>query len=155
MTLEDNFDPDLFHNPDDMCPVCMEELDTTDATELHCGHVFHKECSQRWHAISPCCPLCRDAPRGKQVLTARGKQVLAVRDLGFSVVDLMMVLKVVTRECVHWPHFSSRSGIQAPTGGKILHERREPSGGWYVEWFNDPPTPDWSPLEYGGTPAPF
>ena len=148
MTPEDNFDPALFHHPDDMCPICMEELDTKPTTRLRCRHTFHKECSQRWHAISPCCPLCRDV--------AEGQPVLEMCDLGFNVVGLMMVLKVVTRRCVHLPHFSSRSGIQAPTGGKILHERRTPSGGWFVEWFNNPPAnPDWSPLEYGGTPAPF
>jgi hypothetical protein len=49
-------------------------------------------------------------------------------DLGFNVVGLVMVLKVVTRQCVHLPHFSSRPGIQAPTGGKILHEAG--SVGW-------------------------
>jgi hypothetical protein len=39
------------------CPICL--CDNPDHKLTICGHVFHKNCINRWLAIKPECPLCR------------------------------------------------------------------------------------------------
>lgn len=42
----------------DVCVICLEQLSGNwGQRQLYCGHVFHKNCLQRWTRDT--CPLCR------------------------------------------------------------------------------------------------
>lgn len=40
------------------CPICYEEM-TNQATQLKCGHRFHKQCIEKWAEQQCTCPYCR------------------------------------------------------------------------------------------------
>lgn len=43
------------------CPVCKETYKQRDKMCLTpCKHVFHNECLEKWVAIAPTCPVCRN-----------------------------------------------------------------------------------------------
>ena len=42
------------------CPICLETRAVASVRELPCGHVFHRECIDKWNQISRTCPVCRD-----------------------------------------------------------------------------------------------
>jgi hypothetical protein len=42
---------------DEECPMCLDPFE--DPFKTHCGHVFCKECVQKWVADTPTCPMCR------------------------------------------------------------------------------------------------
>ncbi|XP_017850068.1 E3 ubiquitin-protein ligase RNF133-like [Drosophila busckii] len=42
------------------CSICMEQYKESDTIYTgSCGHVFHKDCLERWRKQSPLCPICR------------------------------------------------------------------------------------------------
>ena len=44
----------------DECPICLDDLPSNgENKKLICGHVFHKNCINRWLDVSSICPLCR------------------------------------------------------------------------------------------------
>lgn len=47
--------------PDDSCAVCLAELWESKVCELHCKHLFHAKCLEKWlrKAPRPVCPLCQ------------------------------------------------------------------------------------------------
>lgn len=46
--------------PDEDCAVCLEAFKPRQhCRRLHCGHIFHKRCADRWLVRTPQCPLCR------------------------------------------------------------------------------------------------
>ena len=51
------FDFCHIHSPD--CSICCENLISGHTQELHCGHLFHHECIERWIEESHTCPICR------------------------------------------------------------------------------------------------
>ncbi len=48
------------------CSICFEELDETYKTFGYCGHMFHKDCLDKWNSSpgikNPGCPMCRGPP---------------------------------------------------------------------------------------------
>jgi len=45
------------------CPICLDEYrkGAKDAVRMKkCGHVFHKQCLQKWMNVNRTCPLCRE-----------------------------------------------------------------------------------------------
>ena len=53
-----NFDFCHLHSPD--CSICCEKLYYKQVQELHCGHLFHNECVERWLEENNTCPMCRN-----------------------------------------------------------------------------------------------
>ncbi|XP_039015352.1 RING-H2 finger protein ATL13-like [Hibiscus syriacus] len=52
------------------CAVCLCEIEEDDEMrELRCGHLFHKDCLDRWlgYSYSSTCPVCRTSLMGKLV----------------------------------------------------------------------------------------
>jgi hypothetical protein len=52
------------HTADDdepfVCSICLCTLEPEAPTiELHCGHVYHRECLNEWLQVSTLCPLCK------------------------------------------------------------------------------------------------
>jgi hypothetical protein len=42
------------------CRICFNDVVTNDTiTDLPCGHIFHKDCMDRWTEFKQECPLCR------------------------------------------------------------------------------------------------
>ena len=44
------------------CPICYDPIGSKDRTKLHCGHLFHRSCIDRWTAVcehEATCPMCR------------------------------------------------------------------------------------------------
>ena len=39
------------------CTICLEEPD--ECIQLKCGHIFHKECINKWLPKNKTCPNCR------------------------------------------------------------------------------------------------
>ena len=52
-----SFDFCRSHSPD--CSICYDKLVSKQVQELHCGHLFHHECVERWIEESHTCPICR------------------------------------------------------------------------------------------------
>ena len=48
-------------NGNPLCPICLEEVIDSDNNKkvLHCNHVFHKNCIDRWLRTRSQCPVCR------------------------------------------------------------------------------------------------
>lgn len=40
------------------CSICYEEI-TNNASKLDCGHIYHKECIDKWLQVNSTCPYCR------------------------------------------------------------------------------------------------
>ncbi|KAJ4911296.1 RING/U-box superfamily protein [Raphanus sativus] len=50
------------------CPVCLTKLSSAESRmELHCSHVFHRDCVTKWLKKNPSCPICRANILGKTV----------------------------------------------------------------------------------------
>jgi hypothetical protein len=43
----------------EMCPVCLDEIQFKQLHKTTCGHVFHSECILTWFISSDECPVCR------------------------------------------------------------------------------------------------
>jgi hypothetical protein len=43
------------------CSICLEKLDYNEKREFRCGHMFHKECIDKWFkkTLSLKCPYCK------------------------------------------------------------------------------------------------
>ena len=56
-------------NSSPKCPICIETIKTgSECTLLPCGHVYHKNCAQKWlteKCKRPTCPMCRADVRTK------------------------------------------------------------------------------------------
>ena len=46
----------------DGCPICSKKISITEMKVLHCNHIHHKECIERWLFINYTCPICRTGP---------------------------------------------------------------------------------------------
>ncbi|KAE9599416.1 hypothetical protein Lal_00039419 [Lupinus albus] len=45
---------------DAVCCICLAKYENNDELkELHCSHLFHKECIDKWLKINALCPLCK------------------------------------------------------------------------------------------------
>ena len=42
-----------------VCCICLEEVVPGGGLRLDCGHVFDRECIQKWSSLQKTCPLCR------------------------------------------------------------------------------------------------
>lgn len=52
-----NFDFCVQHSPE--CVICIDKLAKKNVQELHCGHMFHHDCIEKWLETSSTCPCCR------------------------------------------------------------------------------------------------
>ena len=44
------------------CPICLEDFELgEEASQPHCGHIFHKNCISQWWRSNNTCPVCRRA----------------------------------------------------------------------------------------------
>jgi hypothetical protein len=41
------------------CSICLDDIESDDLKILKCGHMFHKECCEKWLETSNKCPNCR------------------------------------------------------------------------------------------------
>jgi transcription termination factor 2 len=41
------------------CSICLDDLGNKDSCNLHCGHLFHSDCLNKWKTINNLCPLCK------------------------------------------------------------------------------------------------
>ena len=44
---------------EEICSICLEDLESAMCLELPCGHQFHTDCVQKWLNQKPTCALCR------------------------------------------------------------------------------------------------
>ncbi|KAK7344726.1 hypothetical protein VNO77_14701 [Canavalia gladiata] len=46
------------------CSICLADYKDTDWLKLlpHCGHLFHRDCIDRWLQVNLSCPMCRNSP---------------------------------------------------------------------------------------------
>lgn len=55
---------DTIHLPkeeDRECPICMGDyVDRDMVSVLHCKHLFHTPCIEKWGKTNPICPVCRN-----------------------------------------------------------------------------------------------
>lgn len=54
------------------CPICLENIGTTNTTTTVCHHSFHSTCLASWLQQHNTCPLCR-----RQCTTATGTTAMA------------------------------------------------------------------------------
>lgn len=53
-------DPKIPEQERDRCTVCLIDFETDDKLRsLHCSHLFHIECIDRWLIYNKKCPVCR------------------------------------------------------------------------------------------------
>ena len=54
---------------EDVCPICLENLNTKETYKLSCKHTFHTDCIMKWfRSSSGNCPCCLDNPTsGKKI----------------------------------------------------------------------------------------
>ena len=43
---------------DDICSICLENLNKYRVIKLKCNHLYHEKCIQQWLNIKNICPLC-------------------------------------------------------------------------------------------------
>ncbi|KAI0346695.1 hypothetical protein BDW22DRAFT_1323536 [Trametopsis cervina] len=45
----------------DKCSICLSQFKDAEVAcfGAHCQHAFHEYCLERWSAVNPSCPLCR------------------------------------------------------------------------------------------------
>lgn len=48
----------------DDCPICLQPK--LNAVVESCGHMYHKKCIRKWHALNPNCPICKQ-PMSKMI----------------------------------------------------------------------------------------
>lgn len=41
------------------CPICLEKINHKTSDKLECGHLFHKDCLDKWFMNNYTCPICR------------------------------------------------------------------------------------------------
>jgi hypothetical protein len=60
-------------NGNPLCPICLEEVIESENNRkvLHCNHIFHANCINRWLTTRNQCPVCRrrvpSRPRGRMI----------------------------------------------------------------------------------------
>ena len=47
-----------------ICTICLEEIEFENKHYLHCGHVFHCNCINKWLKNSYICPNCKQNSEG-------------------------------------------------------------------------------------------
>ena len=47
-----------------ICTICLEEIEIENKHYLHCGHVFHCNCINKWLKNSYICPNCKQNSEG-------------------------------------------------------------------------------------------
>jgi len=52
-------DSNLAINIDDVCPICLDDLETDICRNTNCGHLYHCNCISYWVNRSNACPVCR------------------------------------------------------------------------------------------------
>jgi len=53
-------DPDVPEQERERCTVCLVDFETgDDIRSLHCTHMFHVDCIDRWLVYNKKCPICR------------------------------------------------------------------------------------------------
>ena len=53
---------------ENICSICLDEINSKENYELRCGHTFHTSCIIRWFRepyVKGKCPLCLDNPHPK------------------------------------------------------------------------------------------
>ena len=63
------------------CPICLENMETTENMTTQCGHTFHLCCIDGWLTTNITCPLCRD------VLSTQRRQDMIITSSGEVNVD--------------------------------------------------------------------
>lgn len=49
-----------FLNEKNACCICLSEFEATETIRtIHCHHIYHKECIDRWFQSSVSCPMCK------------------------------------------------------------------------------------------------
>lgn len=54
-----NFIEEIETPEEAQCPVCLENIQSNAVKLLHCEHIFHKNCIERWFQNHTTCPVCR------------------------------------------------------------------------------------------------
>ena len=54
---------------DEVCTICLDEMDNGILDTLSCGHSFHEACITKWARVSdsPSCPICKSEITGDNV----------------------------------------------------------------------------------------
>ena len=48
---------------EDVCPICLDNLEGKPTYKIQCGHTFHTDCIMKWfRSSSGNCPCCLDNP---------------------------------------------------------------------------------------------
>lgn len=59
------------------CVICFEHMNQEDMVLTNCGHVYHRNCLERWQRHNPECPQCK---RKTNALRTTGQRLnLALR----------------------------------------------------------------------------
>jgi hypothetical protein len=43
----------------DVCPICLDDMDVNNAVESPCNHIFCRLCIEEWLKKSELCPVCK------------------------------------------------------------------------------------------------
>src|SRR5664279_3671491 len=43
----------------DVCAVCLAELDVINTKQTPCGHIYHEQCLVAWLKVGTNCPTCK------------------------------------------------------------------------------------------------
>ena len=49
------------------CPICLEKITLKSSDKLECGHLFHKDCLDKWFMNNYTCPMCRSEVEDEKV----------------------------------------------------------------------------------------
>lgn len=68
------------NKPADDCSICLDSFKCRQhSRRLHCSHIFHKKCIDRWLTKNTHCPVCRTSVQPLQPTTRRNIRILRSR----------------------------------------------------------------------------
>ncbi len=72
---------------ENVCSICLEEIQLYPTTKLNCNHYFHLNCINLWKAKKNICPICR-----KEIILNKDKKHKSKSGFAFYLIMTFIIL---------------------------------------------------------------
>ena len=74
------------------CLICFDTCTHGEVCTLACGHVYHKECIDRWFERDVTCPTCRRVVRRPKVQVTINPETINIETMIHDIRDMVRVM---------------------------------------------------------------